>query len=106
MSEISSALQSARIAIEHPQCGGGFQTQVATNFRPFGDPQALAILLAVPSVPGATENEKKDAASLLELWERKCGHWRGDHLNRDSVAPTLPHALQHWQEFLNVALRS
>ena len=101
MSEISSALQNARTAVEHPQCGGGFQTQVSASLRPFGDPQALAI----PFVHGVSEQQKKEAKALLEVWERKCGHSRGDHLNHSRINPALPPDLQHWQGFLAAALR-
>ena len=45
---------------------------------PFGDSEALAILLAVPHHPESSVAQKIEAEDLLAVWEAKGGHWRGD----------------------------
>ena len=106
MPQISGALFSARAAIDHPQCGQTLQKAVATVARPFGDSQALAILLAVSHHPGIDAEQKAEAAELLAIWEDKCGHWRLDHQNSHNAVPELPPGYQGWQPYLSVALNS
>lgn len=106
MSQVSGALRGARLAIEHPQCGQVLQRAVAAAARPFGDSEALAILLAVPHHPGSNVAQKTEAEDLLAVWEAKCGHWRGDHLNAHKAVPELPANYRDWQPYLVAALNS
>lgn len=105
MLEVTNALRSARAAIEHPQCGQTFQTAVAIEPRPFGDSQALGILLAIPRVAEASPQQVEEAKGLLALWESKCSHWRNDQMNSHNAVPTLPRTLEHWQPYLVAAER-
>jgi hypothetical protein len=105
MPEITNALRSARAAIEHPQCGQILQTAVATESRPFGDREALAILLAIPRIPVASMQEVEEAKGLLTLWESKCSHWLNDQTNGHNAMPLLPRNLGHWQPYLVAAER-
>ena len=106
MQSISHALSSARKAIEHPQCGETVQRQVATDMRPFGDEQALAVVLAIQHHPDTNSGQKGEAAELLATWEAKCGSWHRGHLNVHNATPQLPQNYREWQPYLDAALLS